>query len=228
MNTDFRSKMSKQVETSVQDYYEVASVDWLLLGELLDKGGVRSHRAIRADQRKVVSKKSSLYKFLQDLYLTSFSFVSYEKELTYSEDESRGYCGYKVISKSGFQVGEIIPGLKGVVATCPQDIDNTPELNYSIFFKEKNSYSLQGPLSFVNHSCIPNCRYKEPKGKSGLAVLEVIRDVEKGDEITVFYGKEYFGKTTSCVYVHIKKSMSQRISMTFSNSMHYVQQLGRV
>ena len=38
-----------------------------------------------------------------------------------------------------FQVGEIIPGLKGVVATCPQDIDKTPELNYSIFFKEKNS-----------------------------------------------------------------------------------------
>ena len=114
MNTDFRSKMSKQVETSVQDYYEVASVDWLLLDELLDKGCVRSHRATRADQRKVVSKKSSLYKFLQDLYLTSFSFVSYEKELTYSEDESRGYCGYKIISKSGFQVGEIIPGLKGL------------------------------------------------------------------------------------------------------------------
>ena len=73
-----------------------------------------------------------------------------------------------IISKSRIQVGEIIPGLKGGVATCPQDIDNTPEVNYSIFFREKKSYSLQGPLSFVNHSCIPNCRYKEPKVKVGL------------------------------------------------------------
>ena len=178
--------MGKSIETNVQDYFEVASVDWMLLDELIDKGGVRSHRAIRLDQRVEVSKNSELYKYLKDLYVTSFSFVSYEKELSYSEDKNRGYCGYKIIAKNDFNVGEVIPGLKGIVASCPQDIDDTPELNYSIFFKGKFSYSLQGPLSFVNHACVPNCRYKEPKGKSGLAVVEVIKKIATGDEVTVF------------------------------------------
>ena len=53
-----------------------------------------------------------------------------------------------------FNVGEVIPGLKGIVGSCPQDIDDTPELSYSIFFKGKFSYSLQGPLSFVNYACV--------------------------------------------------------------------------
>ena len=163
--------MGKSIETNVQDYFEVASVDWMLLDELIDKGGVRSHCAIRLDQRVEVSKDSELYKYLKDLYVTSFSFVSYEKELSCSEDKNRGYCGYKIIAKNDFNVGEVIPGLKGIVASCPQDIDDTPELNYSTFFKGKFSYFLQGPLSFVNHACVPNCRYKEPKGKSGLVVV---------------------------------------------------------
>ena len=128
--------MGKSIETNAQDYFEVASIDWMLLDELIDKGGVRSHRAIRLDQRVEVSKNSEPYKYLKDLYVTSFSFVSYEKELSYSEDKNRGYCGYKIIAKNDFNVGEIIPGLKGIVASCPQDIDDTPKLNYSIFSRE--------------------------------------------------------------------------------------------
>ena len=71
-------------------------------------------------------------------------------------------------------------------------------------------------MSFVNHSCIPNCRYKEPKSKSGLAVLEVIRDVEKGDEITVFYGKEYFGKNNElCLCPDKEKYVSKDFNDIF-------------
>ena len=52
--------MGKSIETNVQDYFEVASVDWMLLDELIDKGRVSSHRAIRLDQRVEVSKNSEL------------------------------------------------------------------------------------------------------------------------------------------------------------------------
>ena len=69
--------MGKSFETNVQDHFEVAGVDWMLLDELIDKGGVRSHRAVRLDQRVESSKNSELYKYLKDLYVTSFSFVSY-------------------------------------------------------------------------------------------------------------------------------------------------------
>ena len=123
--------MGKFIETNVQDYFEVASVDWMLLDESIDKDGVRSHRAIRLNQRVEVWENSELYKYMKNFYVTSFSFVSYGKELLYAEDEKRGYCGFKIIAKNEFNVGEIIPGLKGIVAPCPQDIDDTPELNYS-------------------------------------------------------------------------------------------------
>ena len=43
--------MGKFIETIVQDYFEVACVDWMLLDESIDKDGVRSHRAIRLNER---------------------------------------------------------------------------------------------------------------------------------------------------------------------------------
>ena len=51
------------------------------------------------------------------------------------ELRTEGYCGFKIIAKNEFNVGEIIPGLKGIVVPCLQDIDDTPELNYS-FLRE--------------------------------------------------------------------------------------------
>ena len=158
------------------------------------------------------------YKYLKDLYVLSFSFVSYEKELSYSEDKNRGYYGYKIIAKNDFNVGEVVPGLKRIVASCPQDIDDTPELNYSIFFKGKFSYPLQGPLSFVSHACVPNCRDKETKGKSGLAVVEEIKKIATGDEVTVFYGKEYFGKKNElCLCPHKEKHVSKDCNLLLKN-----------
>ena len=90
--------MCKSIETNV---FEVASADWMLMDKLMDKDGIRSHRAIRLDKRVEVSKNSG-YKIL---YVKSFSFVSYEKELSYTEDENRGYFGYKIIAQKEFNVG---------------------------------------------------------------------------------------------------------------------------
>ena len=159
----FRSEMANfsEIEHMVQEYYEVASTDWVLLEKYVDSDGARSHRAIGNDERIRCSSKSALHKYMDELYQVSLNFVSYEKDLRFSEDSSRGYCGYKVVAKKNFQVGEIIPGLHGVLASCPENINF--KLNFSVVNINKVSYSLQGPLSFVNHSCRSNCKYKQKK-----------------------------------------------------------------
>ena len=47
-----------------------------------------------------------------------------------------------------------------------------------------------GPISFVNHDCEPNCQIVHESSK--VVRLQAIKDIEPGDELTIFYGKDYF------------------------------------
>lgn len=42
---------------------------------------------------------------------------------------------------------------------------------------------------YVNHSCEPNC---ECEIRDGRVLIYATRDIEKGEEITIDYGEEYF------------------------------------
>ena len=182
-----------ETESKVQDYYEVASADCLLLEELIDRDGRLVHRAIRSDQRIALAQNSLVLKYRRSLYETSSLVVSYEPESAYQVDCSRGYLGIKVIDKIKFAANKLILGLSGLVTEWPSDIDSTPELNFSVFYRNSESYSFQGPLFFVNHSCRPNCSYETIRGKNGFVSIKSLRDVNEGEEITVLYGKNYFG-----------------------------------
>ena len=130
---------------------------------------------------------------MRNLYETSSLVVSYEPETAYQEDRSRAYLGIKVIAKIKFAANKLILGLSGLVTECPSDIDSTPELNFSVFYLNSEFYLLQGPLSFVNHSCRPKCRYETIRGKDGFVSIRTLRDVNEGEKITVSYEKSYFG-----------------------------------
>ena len=47
-----------------------------------------------------------------------------------------------------------------------------------------------GPISFINVSCKPNVAYVNVRK---LLVCVPLRDFKAGEELTVFYGKHYFG-----------------------------------
>jgi hypothetical protein len=48
-----------------------------------------------------------------------------------------------------------------------------------------------GPGRFVNHDCQPNCQLT---AKSGMAMtFRVVKDIQVGEELTTFYGPNYFG-----------------------------------
>ena len=50
-----------------------------------------------------------------------------------------------------------------------------------------------GFISFVNHDCAPNCEFIQDKGK--VVSLQAIQDIEIGEELTIFYGKDYFERS---------------------------------
>ena len=47
-----------------------------------------------------------------------------------------------------------------------------------------------GSISFVNHDCAPNSQFVQEKGE--VVCLQAVKDIEIGEEITIFYGKDYF------------------------------------
>lgn len=42
---------------------------------------------------------------------------------------------------------------------------------------------------YINHSCAPNCEAEIKKGK---ILVYAVRDIAKGEELTIDYGEEYF------------------------------------
>lgn len=50
---------------------------------------------------------------------------------------------------------------------------------------------LLGPLRFVNHDCEPNCRLVTLDSQTQF--VEALRNINVGEEVTVFYSKDYFG-----------------------------------
>ena len=163
LNSDSLCEMEiVENETNIQEYFEVVSPDWILLYELIDKGNEKSHCAVRSDQRIAINKNLALFMYMGNLYLISLTTVSYERETSYLEDMNRGYVGVKFVAKFNISGNRLIPVLAGVVSSCPFNVGDTPDLNYQFFFRELANLSVQGPLSFVNHSCRRNCRYETP------------------------------------------------------------------
>lgn len=68
---------------------------------------------------------------------------------------------------------------------------------------------LLGPIRYVNHRCKPNCRFHHTK-KNHVGLIS-IKEIDVGDELTVFYGKDYFSDgNTECKCIDCKTPVENK------------------
>ena len=126
-------------------------------------------------------------------YELSFDYVEYKPIPSFSNPRKYEYGLFNALPCEPFN---IIPEVVGFVEKILIE-DITPEREFSILSKSeiyKYCRIMLGPVSFVNYSCRPNCRYfvgGETKNKL-VVRLESIEKIAVGNELAVHYGDDYF------------------------------------
>ncbi|KAF2672891.1 hypothetical protein BT63DRAFT_409961 [Microthyrium microscopicum] len=104
----------------------------------------------------------------------------------YSQHEE--WC---VVAKKTMEKGTQVKYLKGANAT----VTNATKGTYSSLGRIDGAcgkrYITAGPARFVDHDCKPNSKL-EAKGDH--TVFTTVRNVEEGEEITVYYSADFFGR----------------------------------
>ncbi|KAK9245979.1 hypothetical protein V1506DRAFT_536803 [Lipomyces tetrasporus] len=100
-----------------------------------------------------------------------------------------------VLARRPIPAGTTIQHLSGkMVALSPQD-EKSLKRDFSIIYSHRlgESCLMLGPCRFVNHDCNPNARFMA-KGSHGVVAVVAVRKIEVGEEVTVSYADNYFGK----------------------------------
>jgi SET domain len=103
------------------------------------------------------------------------------------------------LATSTIRTGQTIPALSGIFLTLTHDEEDRlkdADKDWSVLIsgRKGNAAGLfLGPGRFVNHDCDANTRFKTAEGREQKVGFVAIRDIQRGEEITTFYGPDYFG-----------------------------------
>lgn len=105
-------------------------------------------------------------------------------------------CKIRVTKK--WLAGEHINKLCGVIAEMSAIEEArfiTPGVNdFSVMYSTRKNISQLwlGPAAYINHDCKPNCKFVFVGRET--AHVQVLRDMDVGDEVLVYYGDFFFGE----------------------------------
>ncbi|KAJ3143112.1 hypothetical protein HK100_010695 [Physocladia obscura] len=103
-----------------------------------------------------------------------------------------------VISTKKWNPGDEIRLCSGYIAELTEhDEIHLANRDFSVLYSTRKGCMclFLGPARFVNHDCQPNCNFI-PTGTNAIC-FKVLREIEIGQEITTFYGGDYFGDGNS-------------------------------
>uniref|UniRef100_A0A9J2P8M8 [histone H4]-N-methyl-L-lysine(20) N-methyltransferase n=1 Tax=Ascaris lumbricoides TaxID=6252 RepID=A0A9J2P8M8_ASCLU len=180
-----RRKLRKILKTYMREQNLLTAMT-----EVLHTSSVCSFLAER-DLRRQLSFRDHLLRFLQ-IFNAKAGFTI-QRCTRYKAERRHG--AMLVVTKP-WRKGEVIESLVGVIG------DLSAEEEVELLKKDVNDFSVMystrkkraqlwlGPGAYINHDCRPNCTFV-PNGPT--AVIQVLRDIATGEEITCFYGENFFG-----------------------------------
>ena len=110
----------------------------------------------------------------------------------FSKDNQHTNLG--VFTKCRLSYNEFVKDLTGFLVPIPHR-EIIPGYNdVSIFEHASGPKLMLGGVSFFNSSCKENCVYVPNRNKTKVCIrVATTKGIQKGEEITVNYGGEYFG-----------------------------------